>query len=80
VVDITDQFDAKVQSLLAYESQYSDQSDGTGLFPAHAEVRQRLETMARFYGLLAGVDYAEPYVQKEVGLVEDLTLIPVKSM
>ncbi|ABF42434.1 LmbE-like protein [Candidatus Koribacter versatilis Ellin345] len=80
VVDISAQFDAKVQSLLAYESQYSDQSAGTGLFPAHAEVRQRLETMARFYGLLAGVDYAEPFVQKEVGLVEDLTLIPVKSM
>ncbi len=80
VVDITEQFDAKVQSLLEYESQYSDQADGTGLFPAHAEVRQRLETMARFYGLLAGVDYAEPFVQKEVGLVEDLTLIPVKSM
>ncbi len=80
VVDITDQFDDKVKSLLAYESQYADQSAGTGLFPAHAEVRQRLETMARFYGLLAGVDYAEPFVQKEVGLVEDLTLIPVKSM
>lgn len=80
VVDITEQFDAKVQSLLAYESQYSDQSAGTGLFPAQAEVRQRLETMARFYGLLAGVDHAEPFVQKEVGLVEDLTLIPVKSM
>ncbi len=80
VVDITAQFDAKVKSLLAYESQYSDQAAGTGLFPAHEEVRQRLETMARFYGLLAGVDYAEPFVQKEVGLVEDLTLIPVKSM
>lgn len=80
VVDITPQFDAKVQSLLAYQSQYSDQDAGTGLFPAHAEVRQRLETMARFYGLLAGVDYAEPFVQKEVGLVEDLTLIPVKSL
>jgi bacillithiol biosynthesis deacetylase BshB1 len=80
VVDITAQFDAKVASLLAYASQYSDQGAGTGLFPAHAEVRQRLETMARFYGLLAGVEFAEPFVQKEVGLVEDLTLIPVKSM
>ena len=80
VVDITAQFDDKVRSLLAYESQYSDQAQGTGLFPAHEEIRQRLETMARFYGLLAGVEYAEPYVQKEVGLVEDLTLIPVKSM
>ncbi len=80
VVDVSAQFDDKVRSLLAYESQYSDQSAGSGLFPAHAEIRQRLETMARFYGLLAGVDYAEPYVQKEVGLVEDLTLIPVKSL
>src|SRR5664280_2716836 len=80
VVDITPHFDDKVRSLLAYESQYSDQVAGTGLFPSHDEIRQRLETMARFYGLLAGVDYAEPFVQKEVGLVEDLTLIPVKSM
>jgi len=36
--------------------------------------------MARFYGLLAGVDYAEPFVQKEVGLVDDLLMIPVKSI
>jgi hypothetical protein len=36
--------------------------------------------MARFFGLLAGVDYAEPFVQKEVGLVEDLLMIPVKSI
>src|SRR5579871_5012531 len=28
VVDITEQFDTKVQSLLAYASQYSDQADG----------------------------------------------------
>jgi bacillithiol biosynthesis deacetylase BshB1 len=80
VVDTTAQFDAKVESLLAYASQYSDQAEGTGLFPARAEVRQRLETMARFYGLLAGVEFAEPFVQKEVGLVEDLTAIAVKSM
>ena len=80
VVDISAHFDDKVRSLLAYESQYSDQALGAGLFPAHAEIRQRLETMARFYGLLAGVDFAEPYVQKEVGLVEDLTHIPVKSL
>ena len=36
--------------------------------------------MARFYGLLAGVTYAEPFVQKEVGLVEDVTAIPVQSL
>ncbi|HLY98502.1 MAG TPA: bacillithiol biosynthesis deacetylase BshB1 [Candidatus Angelobacter sp.] len=80
VVDITDQFEERLQALLAYKSQYTDQESGSQLFPAHAEIRQRLETMAGFYGLLAGVKYAEPFLQKEVGLVDDLTLIPVKSV
>jgi hypothetical protein len=30
--------------------------------------------------LLAGVRYAEPFVQKEVGLVDDLMLLPVQSI
>jgi hypothetical protein len=36
--------------------------------------------MARFYGMLAGVTYGEPFLQKEIGLVEDVTAIPVKSI
>lgn len=80
VVDITGQFEARLESLLAYKSQYSDQAAGSHDFPAHAEIRERVETMARFYGLLAGVKYAEPFLQKEVGLVDDLTMIPVRSM
>jgi bacillithiol biosynthesis deacetylase BshB1 len=80
VVDITDQFEARLQALFAYKSQYADQEAGRGLFPAHAEIRTRIESMARFYGLLAGVDYAEPFFQKEVGLVNDVTAIPVKSI
>ncbi len=80
VVDITDQFEARLQSILAYHSQYSDQAAGSGLFPAHDEIRARVESMARFYGLLAGVKYAEPFVQKEVGLAEDVTAIPVRSI
>ena len=80
VVDITDQFEERLQSLMAYKSQFDDQETGKGIFPAHAEIRARVESMARFYGMLAGVTYAEPFLQKEVGLVEDLTLIPVKSI
>jgi bacillithiol biosynthesis deacetylase BshB1 len=80
VVDITDQFEGRLQSLLAYKSQFSDQEAGKDLFPAHAEIRSRLDAMARFYGMLGGVTYAEPFLQKEVGLVEDLTLLPVKSI
>jgi bacillithiol biosynthesis deacetylase BshB1 len=80
VVDITELFEARFQALMAYKSQFSDQEAGKDLFPAQAEIRARIEAMARFYGLLGGVTYAEPFLQKEVGLVEDLTMIPVKSI
>lgn len=80
VVDITEQFESRVKALLSFESQYVDQAPGRDLFPARAEVRTRVEAMARYYGLLAGVTYAEPFLQREVGLVDDLTAIPVKSI
>lgn len=80
VVDISEQFETRLQALMAYRSQYADQGAGSNLFPAEKEVRSRLETMAGHYGLLAGVKYAEPFVQKEVGLVEDVTAIPVSSL
>ena len=80
VVDITEQFEARFQSLLAYKTQFSDQDAGKDLFPAENEIRSRIETMARFYGMLGGVEYAEPFLQKEVGLVDDLVMIPVKSI
>ena len=80
VVDITELFEARFQALMAYKSQFSDQEAGKDLFPAQAEIRARIEAMARFYGLLGGVTYAEPFLQKEVGLVDDLMLIPVKSI
>ncbi|HLH06449.1 MAG TPA: bacillithiol biosynthesis deacetylase BshB1 [Terriglobales bacterium] len=80
VIDISQQFEGKLKSILAYKSQFSDQQAGADIFPAAAEIRTRVESMARFYGMLAGVDHAEPFLQKEVGLVEDLTAIPVKSI
>jgi bacillithiol biosynthesis deacetylase BshB1 len=80
VVDITGQFEARLESIYAYKSQFTDQQAGRGDFPAHAEIRERVATMAGYYGMLAGVKYAEPFLQKEVGLVEDLAMIPVKSI
>jgi LmbE family N-acetylglucosaminyl deacetylase len=80
VVDITEQFEARFQSLMAYKTQFSDQEAGEDLFPAQKEIRARVEAMARFYGMLGGVDLAEPFLQKEVGLVDDLLMIPVKSI
>jgi len=80
VVDISEQFETRFAALMAYRSQYQDQSAGSGIFPRETEIHERVSAMAAFYGLLAGVRYAEPFVQKEVGLVDDLLAIPVQSM
>jgi bacillithiol biosynthesis deacetylase BshB1 len=80
VVDITDHFETRFQALMAYKSQFTDQEAGSGIFPAQKEIRARVESMARFYGMMGGVTYAEPFVQKEIGLVDDVMAIPVKSI
>src|ERR1044071_3762461 len=43
VEDITDQFEARFQSLMAYRSQFSDQEAGREIFPAQNEIRTRIE-------------------------------------
>ena len=80
VVDITPFAEQRLQSLLAYRSQYGQQPTGTGLFVPEEDIRERTFATARHYGLLAGVRYAEPFVQKEIGLAEDLMLLPVQSL
>ena len=80
VVDISPFIEDPHRALMAYQSQYANQSAGTGLFVPEEEIRERTFAEARHYGTLAGVRYAEPFVQKEVGLVDDLTLIPVQSL
>lgn len=80
VVDITPFIEDRHRALMAYTSQYANQSAGSGLFVPEEEIRERTFAEARHYGTLAGVRYAEPFVQKEIGLVDDLTLIPVQSL
>jgi len=80
VVDISAEFEAKLESIFAYKEQYADQAAGSKDFPAHAEIRERVAAMAHFYGVMAGVKYGEPFFQKEVGLVDDLRLVPVQSI
>jgi bacillithiol biosynthesis deacetylase BshB1 len=80
IVDITPFIEQRHLALMAYRSQYENQSAGAGLFVPQEEIRERTFAEARHYGLLAGVRYGEPFVQKEVGLVDDLTLLPVQSI
>ena len=80
VVDITPFIEQRHNALMAYKSQYANQAAGNTLFVPEEEIRERTFAEAWHYGLLAGVKYGEPFVQKEVGLVDDLALLPVQSI
>lgn len=79
VVDITREFDRRMESLLAYKSQYGDASEASDLFPQQSEIRERLAGIARYYGNLIGVKFGEPYVVKETMRVDDVVSLGVRS-
>jgi bacillithiol biosynthesis deacetylase BshB1 len=80
VVDVTQQLERRMKSLLAYRSQYGEVSEGAALFPDEQEIRDRLSTTARFYGNLIGVKYGEPFVVKETMRIDDVLTLPVRSI
>ena len=80
VIDISRQFDRRMQALFRYVSQYGDSETAAGLFPSQREVEERLAAVARFYGNLIGVKYGEPFVVKETMAVDDIVSMPVRSL
>ena len=80
VVDITEQFEKKLKAILCYSSQFSARKDMQNLFPARADLRERMASLARHFGLMIGVRYGEPFVTREVAAVEDIVKLPVRSI
>lgn len=79
VVDITAQFERRMAALLAYQSQYGPSPEGADLFPSPEEIRDRLASVARYFGNLIGVKYGEPFVVKETLRVDDVLALGVRS-
>jgi bacillithiol biosynthesis deacetylase BshB1 len=79
VVDISRQFEQRMQSLFCYESQYGTGQGAADLFPDRAEITERLAALARFYGNLIGAKYGEPFVVRETMRVDDVVAMPVRT-
>jgi bacillithiol biosynthesis deacetylase BshB1 len=80
VVDISDHFERRMSALFCYQSQYGQSPEAAELFPDSQEIRERLGSIARFYGNLIGVKYGEPFVIKETMRVDDITAMGVRSL
>ncbi len=78
VVDISAQFERRMEALLSYRSQYGV-VEGTDLFPQEQEIRDRHAAIARFYGNLIGAKYGEPFVVKETMRVDDVVVMGGRS-
>jgi N-acetylglucosamine malate deacetylase 1 len=82
VVDISKYYDRRYRAILAYHSQFSPKTRDKKskvdipLDRLHHEVN----LIARYYGQMAGVEYAEPFLVKEVMQVDDVIQLPVRSV
>ena len=82
VVDISPFYERRYEAILAYHSQFSPKKKDKKskvdipLDRLHKEVN----LIARYYGQMAGVEYAEPFLVKEVMQVEDVVKMPVRSV
>jgi bacillithiol biosynthesis deacetylase BshB1 len=81
-VDITDEYEQRKKSILAYRSQFrppkKDRKSRVAL-PLD-DLEERMNSVARYYGRMIGVKYAEGFVVKEVMQVSDVVRMPVRSL
>jgi bacillithiol biosynthesis deacetylase BshB1 len=80
-VDISAVFQRKLEAILCFASQFSgDMKEITELYPAWGRLIDQITTQCKYYGHLIGVEYAEPFVVKELLAIEDIVDMPVASI
>lgn len=81
-VDITAQFDRRRKAILAYESQFHSKKreKKSKVHLPLDELENRVNLTSRYYGRMIGVQYAEPFLVREVMQIEDVVKIPVRSI
>ena len=81
IVDITPFFPKKLEAMRCFASQIGgDMREITELYPAWGRLLDRITTQCKYFGHLIGAEYAEPFVVKEVLLIDDVVAMPVASI
>ena len=82
VVDITAQYEQRRKAILAFASQFRPRkSEKKGkVHLAIDRLEMAMNQLARHYGQMIGVNYGEPFLQKELMKVEDVVKMEVRSI
>lgn len=79
-VDVTDQFQRKLESVRAYKSQFDGTPQSKEIFKPGTDIFEYMTVTARYYGQMLGVKYAEAFTIKENILIDDPSEMPVRSI
>jgi bacillithiol biosynthesis deacetylase BshB1 len=80
-VDITKQYHRRRQAILSYASQFRPvKKERSKVALPLDELEGRMDLLARHFGRMIGVKYAEGFVAREVMRIDDLVKMPVRSM
>jgi bacillithiol biosynthesis deacetylase BshB1 len=82
VVDITAQYELRRRAILAFGSQFMPKkSEKKGkVHLAIDRLEEEMNQLARHYGQMIGARYGEPFLQKELIMVDDVVKMEVRSI
>lgn len=80
VVDITPQFERKMQTIRCYASQFDGAKNAGEIFPTGQDLYGLVETQNAHYGSLIRTRYGEPFFTHETVRIDDVVALDVQSM
>ncbi len=80
VVDITDDFETKLDAIRCYASQFEGRMAAGEIFPAGGDVYENVRMHCARYGSLIRAAYGEPYLTHETVRIDDVVAMGVRSM
>ncbi|HEX5387939.1 MAG TPA: bacillithiol biosynthesis deacetylase BshB1 [Gemmatimonadales bacterium] len=80
VVDISAQFDRKLEAIRCYASQFDGARAAGEIFPTGQDFYSLIATQNAHYGSLVRCRYGEPFFTHETVLVDDVVALGVQSM
>lgn len=80
VVDISDNFEAKMAAIRCYASQFDGAKAAGEIFPTGQDLYELIRVQSAHYGSLIRAAYGEPYFTHETVAVEDVLQLGVSSL
>ena len=79
VVDISDEFDIKLEAIRCYDSQFAGVKQAGEVYPTGAPLYEVVREQAACYGALIRTRYGEPFFTTEVVRIDDVLAMEVST-